>query len=244
MVKHFKISAIALALGFTIISYSDAVNAAKYEVMTSTRAMVARDTLSSIDFSGLANSAPNASTEMYSPDKMNSIIENSRLTEIVRDQDKCQFTADIEDRARIVKSPVFMYAWGQMLLGGICVREDKELGLGYIRHSADNGYAPAMMQMSVYYERGSGMGKSLNMSEQYMHTAAALGSKTARLNWADMLVRGFGSPNLYEEAYGWLYHCDFDDEYSKAKKLYLQEQLKKFLPPNVVARNEAFAPDF
>ena len=121
MVKHFKISAIALALGFAIISYSDSVNAAKYEVMTSTRAMVARDTLSGIDFSGLANSAPNASTEMYSPDKMNSIIENSRLTEIVRDQDKCQFTADIEDRARLVKSPVFMYAWGQMLLGGIGV---------------------------------------------------------------------------------------------------------------------------
>jgi hypothetical protein len=37
-----------------------------------------------------------------------------------------------------------------------------------------------------------------------MHTAAALGSKTARLNWADMLIRGFGSPTLYEEAYGWL----------------------------------------
>lgn len=244
MVKYSKFSAIALALGLAIYSYSGEVSAAKYEVVTSTRAMVARDTLANIDFSGLTNVAPNANTEMYSPDKMNSIIENSRLAAVVRDQDRCQFTADIEDRARIVKVPVFMYAWGQMLMNGICVREDKELGLGYIRHSADDGYAPAMMQMSVFYERGSGMGKSLNMSEQYMHTAAALGSKTARLNWADMLVRGFGSPIMYEEAYGWLYHCDFDDEYSKAKKLYLQEQLKKFLPPNVVARNEAFAPDF
>lgn len=63
-------------------------------------------------------------------------------------------------------------------------------------------------------------------------------------NWADMLIRGFGSPAMYEEAYGWLYHCDFDDDYSKAKKKYLEEQLKKYLPPNVVARNEAFAPDF
>ncbi len=244
MIKHSEISAIALALGLVLISYSPESSAVKYEVVTSTKAMVARDTLAGIDFKGLSEAASGANTEMYSADKMNSIIENSRLQAVVRDQDKCQFTADIEDRARLVKSPVFMYAWGQMLLSGICVREDKELGLGYIRHSADDGYAPAMMQMSVFYERGSGMGKSLNMSEQYMHTAAALGSKTARLNWADMLIRGFGSPALYEEAYGWLYHSDFDDEYSKAKKIYLENQLKKYLPPHVIARNEAFAPDF
>ncbi len=245
MLKYNKVSALALCLSLALFSCSSIAADTKYDVVTSTKAMVARDALTSIDFRGLAdNNAPNASTEMYTPDKMNSIIENSRLTAVVRDQDRCQFTADIEDRARIVKSPVFMYAWGQMLISGICVREDRELGLGYIRHSADDGYAPAMMQMSVYYERGAGMGKSLNMSEQYMHTAAALGSKTARLNWADMLIRGFGSPSLYEEAYGWLYHSDFEDEYSKAKKKYLEIQLKKFLPPNVVARNEAFAPDF
>ncbi len=237
-------NAMMVAFGIFCVSLSMTAQAATYDVVTSTRAMVARDALEGIDFSGIENAAPNANTEMYTPDKMNSIIENSRLAEVVRDQDKCQFTADIEDRARIVKSPVFMYAWGQMLNQGICVREDRDLAMGYIHRAADDGYAPAMMQMSMYYERGMGIGKSLNLSEQYMHTAAALGSKIARLNWADMLVRGFGSPSLYEEAYGWLYHSDFEDSYSKAKKKYLEEQLKKHLPPNVIARNEAFEPDF
>jgi len=236
-IRQCIVAAVAAASIFS------SAQAAKYDVVSSTRAMVAREALQGIDFSGL-DTAPGASTEMYSPDKMNSIIENNNLVKIVRNQDRCQFTADIEDRARIVKSPVFMYAWGQMLLNGICVREDKDLALGYIRHAADNGYAPAMMLMSSYYERGAGVGKSLNMSEQYMHTAAALGSKSARLNWADMLVRGIGSPTLYEEAYGWLYHSKYEDEYSKAKKAYLEEQLKKYLPPNVIARNEAFEPDY
>ncbi len=237
-------SCVLLAVAAACSLTSICASAARYDMMTSTRAMVARDTLQGVDFSGLTNAAPNANTEMYTPDKMNSIIENSRLADVVRDQDKCQFTADIEDRARIVKSPVFMYAWGQMLLNGICVREDRDLALGYIRHSADDGYAPAMMRMSEFYERGIGTGMSLNMSEQYMHTAAALGSKSARLSWADMLVRGFGSPALYEEAYGWLYHSSYEDEYSKAKKSYLEAQLKKHLPPNVIARNEAFEPDY
>ena len=41
---------------------------------------------------------------------------------------------------------------------------------------------------------------------------------------------GFPTPQaLYEEAFGWLYHSDFDDDYSKAKKAYLETQLKKVL---------------
>ncbi len=243
MKSQCKLSTIALALCFAFVSLPFAANATKYDMVTSTKAMVARDSLEALDLSVVAD--PNgANIEMYSPDKMNSIIENNNLEAIVKNLDKCQFTSDIEDRARLVKSPVFMYAWGQMLTSGMCVRLDKELGLGYIRMAADEGYAPAMMMMATYYERGIGVSKNMNVSEQYMHTAAALGSKTARLNWADMLIRGYGSPSLYEEAFGWLYHSDFDDDYSKAKKAYLETQLKKHLPPNVIARNEAFEPDY
>ena len=73
-----------------------------------------------------------------------------------------------------------------------------------------------------------------------MHTAAALGSKTGRLGWADMLVRGFGSPQLYEEAFSWLYHADYSDPYSKDKQIFLQGELQKRMPTNVVARDMAF----
>ncbi|MGN0915156.1 MAG: tetratricopeptide repeat protein [Succinivibrio sp.] len=237
-----KLSAVAFAVSFVCFILPFTSSAAKYDVVTSTKAMVARETLQGLDLSSIAKSE--ASVDMYTSDKMNSIIENTDLVSIVRDRDQCQFTADIEDRARLVKSPVFMYAWGTMLLKGVCVRSDRELGLGYIRRAADEGYAPAMVEMAQFFERGLYTSKNLNLSEQYMHTAAALGSKTARLGWADMLVRGFGSPSLYEEAFGWLYHSDYDDDYSKAKKAYLEEELKKHLPPNVIARNEAFEPDF
>ena len=238
-----KISLIALAVSLMCVSAPISSYAAKYEVVTSTKAMVARDTLQGIDMSSISNSG-GASTEMYTADRMNAIVENTDLVSVVKDQDKCQFTSDIEDRARLVKSPVFMYAWGVMLLNGTCVTQDRDLAIGYIRKAADNGYAPAMVRMSQFFERGLYMGKNMNMSEQYMHTAAALDSKTARLGWADMLVRGYGTPALYEEAYGWLYHSEYEDNYSKAKKAYLESQLKKHLPPNVIARNEAFEPDY
>ncbi len=73
-----------------------------------------------------------------------------------------------------------------------------------------------------------------------MHTAAALGSISGRLGWADMLVRGYGSPQLYEEAFSWLYHSEFSDPYSLDKKNYLQAELEKRMPPNVIARNKVF----
>ncbi|MGN0894157.1 MAG: tetratricopeptide repeat protein [Succinivibrio sp.] len=240
---NYKLSLIACAVCLTLASSQLPAYAAKYDVVTSTKSMVAKDTLEGLDLSKIAN-AGNASTEMYSPDRMNSIIENTDLISVIKDQDRCQFTSDIEDRARLVKSPVFMYAWGIMLLSGTCVREDRDLAIGYIRKAADEGYAPAMVKISQFFERGLYIGRNLTLSEQYMHTAAALGSKTARLGWADMLVRGFGTPSLYEEAYGWLYHSEYEDNYSKAKKAYLQTQLKKHLPPNVIARNEAFEPDY
>lgn len=243
MSKLFKLSAIAIAINLACFSAPLTSHAAKYDMVTSTKAMVARDALQSFDMTSMTNKAKDASTDMYTPDIMNSIIENNKLEYIVLKQDRCQFTADIEDRARLVKSPVFMYAWGQMLLNGICVRAERDLALGYIRRAADDGYAPAMVQMAEYFEKGTFMHKSFSLSEQYMHTAAALGSKTARLNWADMLIRGYGSPSLYEEAYAWLYHSQYEDEYSQMKKIYLESQLKKFLPPNVIARNEAFEPD-
>ena len=243
MQQALKLSAIAFALSIACISISDTTYAAKYDVITSTKAIVAKDTLERVDVKSL-NDAKEASIEMYTPDKMNSIIENTDIVSVVKTRDRCQFTADIEDRARLVKSPVFMYAWGSMLIDGICVQKDRDLGLGYIRRAADDGYAPAMVRVATFFERGLYMGKNLTLSEQYMHTAAALGSKTARLAWADMLVRGYGNSSLYEEAFGWLYHSTYFDEYSKAKKIYLQEELKKHLPPNVIARNIAFEPDF
>ena len=82
-IRQCIVAAVAAASIFS------SAQAAKYDVVSSTRAMVAREALQGIDFSGL-DTAPGASTEMYSPDKMNSIIENNNLVKIVRNQDRCQ----------------------------------------------------------------------------------------------------------------------------------------------------------
>ena len=138
MNRTSKLSLVAVAVSFVCLSMPT-VDAAKYEVVTSTKAIVARDTLESLDLSVITGTQ-DASTEMYTPDKMNSIVENLSLEYVVKQKDKCQFTSDIEDRARLVKSPVFMYAWGEMLLKGICVQQDKDLALGswFIGCSVDN----------------------------------------------------------------------------------------------------------
>ena len=70
----------------------------------------------------------------------------------------------------------------------------------------------------------------------YMKTAAQLGSSLARLNWADMLVRGYGGPAQYEQAYGWLYATHFTDHYLQEKSNYLQRKLEERMPPNIIAR--------
>ena len=185
-----------------------------------------------------------AAAEVYTPKKLNSIIEDHSLFSVVRDQDKCQFTPDIEDRARLVKLPAFMFAWGDMLISGVCVQKDEDLGLSYIKKAAEDAYGPALERMAFYYENGFMVEVDKNLSERYMHTSAVLGSKTGRLGWADMLVRGYGTPSMYEEAFSWLYHSSYKDEYSKLKQKYLEDELSKRLPPEVVARNKQVAYEY
>lgn len=217
-----------------------------YDAVTSSKALAIQEQVNSMAKNGQLESATNEemSQEVYSPRLLNNYIEDHRLFAVVRDQDRCQFTPDIEDRARLVKLPPFMFAWGDMLINGVCVSKDVQLGLSYIKKAADNAYAPALERLSFYYENGYMVPKDKLLSERYMHTSAVLGSKNGRLGWADMLVRGYGTPSMYEEAFSWLYHSTFSDEYSLLKKEYLERELQKRLPPDIAARNRQLSYDY
>ncbi len=240
-----KILLPVLCLGTVCVA--EAMQQSEYDVVTSSQSLAAKEVLDTLGSGAnmavteedavIANGGANV--EMYTMKQMDAMVENRIYERVVKTQDKCQFVTDIEDRARLVGVPVFQFVWGDMLINGICVRPDLELGIEYIKKSADNSYAPAMERMSFYYEKGFFVNKDLNKSERYMHTAAALGSKTGRLGWADMLIRGFGTPQHYEEAYSWLVHAHYSDPYSASKKDFLKEQLGKLLPPNVRARDLA-----
>ncbi len=241
MSSFFFKSSVVLLTVLAVGGAPMAATKAKYDVITSTRAMAAQDSLNNMELDAVnINRNYGASVDMYTPEQMDNMIENKTLVPVVLHQDRCQFVPDIEDRARLVGLPIFQFAWGEMLVSGICVKKDENLGVEYIKKAADNSYAPAMERMSFYYEKGYYVNRDLSKSERYMHTAAALGSKSGRLGWADMLVRGYGSPQLYEEAFSWLYHSSYEDAYSREKKNFLQGELEKRMPPNIVARDMQF----
>ena len=236
----FKRLAAALAIAM-LPCCAFALQQSSYDAVTSSQALAARehlDTLKDADVKDGTN------TEVYTTEQLNRIIEDQMLFSVVRDHDRCQFTPDIEGRARLVKIPAFMFAWGDMLVSGVCVTKDQDLELSYMKRAAESAYAPALERLAFYYERGYFVPKDRQLSERYMHTSAVLGSKTGRLGWADMLVRGFGTPSMYEEAYSWLYHASYTDEYSRLKQEYLEKELQKRMPPNVVARDQEFAYDY
>ena len=235
---------ILLALFFSAPVY--ALQSATYDPVTAAQATVIQSDSEAFSRNQAAfeNAREQAAAEVYTSKKLNSIIEDHNLFSVIRDHDRCQFTPDIEDRARLVKLPAFMFAWGDMLISGVCVQKDQDLGLSYIKKAAQDGYGPALERMAFYYENGYMVEVDKNLSERYMHTSAVLGSKTGRLGWADMLVRGYGTPSMYEEAFSWLYHSSYKDEYSKLKQKYLEEELSKRLPPEVVARNKQVAYEY
>lgn len=210
-------------------------------VLTDARAVAAQNRIeTSINYAGDEVLEDATTLHVYTKEEMDYLIEKGKHLEIIAKVDKCQFTQDIEDRARIVGMPSFQFAFGDMLIKGVCVKSDPMLGINYLQKSADSGYAPALERLSLYYEKGYLVGENKRLSEIYMKAAASMGYESARLRWVDMLVRGFGSPKQYEEAYSWLHHTNFFDEYRKAKSEYLKQELAKLMPANVIAKAKAY----
>lgn len=228
--------ALAVVLGATVSTAFNSAQAAvssTYDKVTDAQALAARK---AIESSLERYAEDNTSVNVYTVDELNTYVENRIHLKIIHDRDKCQFTPDIEDRARIVGMPAFEFAWGDMLIKGVCVKQDTELGLDYLKKAVDHAYAPAMMQLADFYERGYLVPQNKDTAISLMRAAAAIGSPNARLEWANMLVRGLGAPAYYEEALSWLYHSLYLNQDDILKSQYLQNEMKKMMPPNIVAR--------
>lgn len=225
--------ALAVAFMAALSSSAYASVSSEYDKVTDTQALAARK---AIESTLEKYKDDNSNVNVYTVDELNTYVESGVYMKVIRERDKCQFTPDIEDRARIVGMPAFEYVWGDMLITGTCVKQDVELGLDYIKKAVDHAYAPAMIRLSDFHERGYLVPHSKEKAVTLMRAAASLGSRTARLQWADMLVRGLGAPAYYEEAYSWLYHSLYFNEYEKTKRTYLQNEMQKMMPPNIIAR--------
>lgn len=226
----------AAGIAALLTTAAQAVQTASYDLVTDARARAAQNALEN---NYGAYSVYDDETATYNREQMHQLIESNRHLYVIRNLDLCQFTPDIEDRARRGGIAAFEYAWGDMLISGTCVTRDPKLGLEYFKRSLDHGYAPAFVRMADFYETGFLVPEDPKRAFRYMQAAATMGSALARLNFADMLVRGFADPSYYEQAYSWLYNTNFDDTYQNAKKGYIIYRLEGMMPPNIIARAKA-----
>lgn len=234
---------IIVGIGLMTLAAAAAEPTTRYDAVTSAQVQSARRQVERGSFADGLQSNFGASVDVYTTEQLGYMVEHGLLESVVRGQDRCQFVPDIEDRARLVGLPVFQFVWGDLLLSGVCVKQDQTLAIEYIKKAADNSYPAAMERMAFYYEKGYFVPQNLQQAERYMYTAAALGSLDGKLGWADMLVRGYGAPQLYEEAFSWLYHTAYADPYRQQKKDFLARELARHLPPEVQARDKQFTFD-
>lgn len=149
--------------------------------------------------------------QIYTQDELLDLIKKNKHLERVK-LDRCQLTRDIEDRAVKLHLPSYEFLYGDMLVWGVCVERDAELGMYYIHESAKQGLVAAIEQIGRYYHQGKFVQKDLDKAYTYILRAAELGNLNARLRLVDMQLAGLGSPYDFENAYRWLHHAVIVDK--------------------------------
>ncbi|MBU2895296.1 flagellar protein MotX [Vibrio hepatarius] len=162
------------------------------------------------------------------------INENKHLEQIKADN--CQIVEDIVARATRISLPSYEFLYGDMLAWGVCVEQDVELGLYYIENAAHQGLPAALEQLGRYYSRGTLVQQDKERAIPYLREAAAMGNLKARIHLAELLLRDYGSPLDYEDAYRWLYVSVTADQRIHKRIFILRQGLERRMPQNIIAR--------
>lgn len=200
---------------------------------------------SAFSFCTLANGAANETVEeplddellkavqIYTQDELLDLIKQNKHLERVK-EDRCQLNRDIEDRAVKLKIPAYQFLYGDMLAWGVCVERDAQLGLFYIRLSAEQGLVAAIEQLGRYYDIGRFVQKDQERAYQLTNRAAELGNLNAQFRLVQMNLDGVGSPYDFENSYRWLHHAVIADQKQHAEAADLLMQLSKLMNPKSV----------
>ncbi|QUM79158.1 sel1 repeat family protein [Moritella sp. 5] len=178
--------------------------------------------------------------ELYSDDELNQLIaENTHLKRVLADE--CQLVADIKARAELVRLPTYQFLWGDMLAWGVCVDKNAELGIYYMRAAARQGQPRALEQLGRYYVQGKFVQQDIERAVPLFEQSAKLGFLPAKIQWAELLIQGYGSPYDYQMAYSYLYNTVTADVKMHKKLTQLLAQLENLMPERVVtaAKNAA-----
>lgn len=171
--------------------------------------------------------------ELYSDDELNDLIAANKHLQRVR-ADDCQLVQDIQARAELVKLPSYQFLWGDMLAWGVCVKPNAELGIYYMRAAAMQGQPRALEQLGRYYVQGRFVQQDIERAIPLFLESSKLGFLPAKLQLADLLVRGYGSPFDYKDAYTYLYSATTGSKKTHQQIELLLAQLETLMPPSVV----------
>ncbi|EVU10973.1 sel1 repeat family protein [Vibrio parahaemolyticus V-223/04] len=150
--------------------------------------------------------------------------------------DNCQLVEDIVARATRINLPAYEFLYGDMLAWGVCVEQDVELGLYYMENAAQQGLPAALEQIGRYYSRGTLVQQDKERAIPYLREAASMGNLNARIHLAELLLRDYGSPLDYEDAYRWLYNSVTADQRQHKRIAVLRRGLEQRMPQNIIAR--------
>ncbi|MCE0557139.1 MULTISPECIES: flagellar protein MotX [unclassified Motilimonas] len=179
--------------------------------------------------------------QLYTQDELVVLInKNQHLARVKKDE--CQLVQDIEAHATKVQEPSYQFLWGDMLAWGVCVDKDPELGVYFMWQAANQGLPAALEQLGRYYVKGTLVQRDIAKAMPLLRESAGLGFLPAQLQWADLLVKGNGSPKDYEEAYRLLHHAIIGDKKTYQQAAKILKQLSQKMPANIVARAKRIAP--
>ncbi|QMV13137.1 flagellar protein MotX [Vibrio spartinae] len=173
--------------------------------------------------------------QIYSEAELIQLIEQNKHLERVK-ADKCQLVEDIIARATRINLPSYEFLYGDMLAWGVCVDQDAELGLYYMEAAASQGLPAALEQLGRYYAEGVLVQQNRERAIVYLREASAMGNLKARVKLAELLLRDYGSPLDYEDAYRWLYHSVTADTRMHKRIAMLRQGLEQRMPENIIAR--------
>lgn len=176
-----------------------------------------------------------APVPIYSEAELIKLINQNKHLERIK-ADQCQLVEDIVARATRINLPAYEFLYGDMLAWGVCIEQDVELGLYYMENAAHQGLPAALERLGRYYAQGILVQQDKERAIPYLREASAMGNLNARILLAELLLRDYGSPLDFEDAYRWLYHSVTADSRIHKRIALLREGLAERMPQNIIAR--------
>ena len=180
----------------------------------------------------LADESP-AAVPLYTESELIALINKNVHLQRVK-ADDCQLVQDIEARANKMALPSYQFLYGDMLAYNVCVERNVELGVYYMRKSAEQGLAAALEQLGRYYDTGRLVQQDKAMAITYLREASAQGNLKAQLRLVKLFNDGYGSPRDFEDAYRWLFNAMVADKATHKKIENALTKLAQKMPDSVV----------